>query len=63
MDKNDVQQALLEAAHRAASLADGAIDRAGRGGAHPDGNAVVEVEGFANAAKALAEAAEVTGRA
>jgi hypothetical protein len=61
MDKNDVQQALLDAAGHVAGLAGGAIDRAG--GSNPNGNAVVEVESFANAAKALAEAAEVAGRA
>ena len=61
MDKNDVQQALLDAAGHAAGLTNGAIDRAG--GSNPNGNVVVEVESFANAAKALAEAAEVAGRA
>jgi hypothetical protein len=63
MDKNDVQQVLLDAAGQAAALAGGAIDRAANGTHNPDGGAVVEVESFANAAKALAEAAEVAGRA
>jgi len=62
MDKQEVQQALLDAAHEAASLAHSAIGRAGRGSSDSDGNSVVEVEGYANAARALAEAAEVANR-
>ena len=62
MDKQEVQQALLVAAHEAAGLASSAIERAGRVSDDSDGNSVVEVEGYANAARALAEAAEVANR-
>jgi hypothetical protein len=62
MDKQEVHQELLDAAHEAAGLARGAIMRAGRDTGDSDGNSVVEVEGYANAAKALAEAAAVANR-
>ncbi len=63
MDKNDVQQALLEAAGRAAGLARGAIESAGTDAGEADQGTVAAVERYANAARALAEAAEVAGRA
>jgi hypothetical protein len=63
MDKNDVQQALLEAAGRAAALARSALADADRDADEDDHGSPAALERYANAAKALAEAAEVAGRA